>query len=151
MAPAKIIQFKKKIKLFCETNRSIEKRAFFKTINQKIQGFGNYYKHGNVGGLFAGLDAFIRAQVRQSFRNKKWEYPSNAYIKKMGLRSLVELYKKIPAHIIGKRKYGSYISTKTNQARSMHTEDWSPYLEKLIHQNTEIIGLLRTQNNLLSL
>jgi hypothetical protein len=78
-------------------NRSI--RCFIKRINRKIDGFANYYKHGDVGKQFEALDCFIRQAIRthlqRYYRDNVRGVFSNDKLTELGFHSLSTAYKKI--------------------------------------------------------
>jgi hypothetical protein len=112
-------QFKERILVCIKNLRKANTRAFLKTINRKIDGFGNYYKFGNVLRQYEELDCFIRKEVRQwlsgNCHSKTYD---NAELEKLGLHSLVICYQK--AH----RK------TKTNPLQPRLRSEKTFYAEK---------------------
>ena len=149
----KIIDFKTGIALFCAAYNAYRKpfieRAFIKRINQKIAGFGHYYKWGAVNNIFEKLDSFIRAQIRLVYKRLHLPCPSNAYLETLGLRSLLQLKLGTCQGIITLKSYQSANDKKrtTNPTDSKDLNNvYLGFLEKLVHQNTEIITQLKTLN-----
>ena len=60
----KIAAFKTRFLDAVKQSRRKPIRSFIKRVNRKIDGFGNYYKHGSVGKQFEELDGFIRKELR---------------------------------------------------------------------------------------
>lgn len=114
---------------------------FIKKINQSINGFGHYYKFGNVAGVFEKLDSYIRSQVRRCYKRALRSTPNNSYLETIGLRSLKAIYKgKKPINSqTAKKNYTDRFTApkpSTNkEAAVMHF-----YLERLTHQNAQIIS-----------
>jgi|GEM_PF-938677 len=90
-------RFRQRITNMCRATgkeRIKEIPAFIKQINHTINGFGNYYKHGDVKNQFVSLDAFVRLQVRQWLRRRTGRHYSNAALEGLGLRGLVKIRQK---------------------------------------------------------
>ncbi|MGE4554837.1 MAG: group II intron maturase-specific domain-containing protein [Candidatus Paceibacterota bacterium] len=97
----KLEEFKNRIiKITHLTNKKSEK-AIIKLLNNKILGFGNYYKFASCKQDFEKLDAFIRQRLRRYIsRNKDSKNKSenliltNKTLESMGLKSLEAIYNK---------------------------------------------------------
>jgi hypothetical protein len=143
----KIIAFKSKIALFCSSYKMVDEVALIKRINQLINGFGHYYKCGNVKGVFEKLDSYIRSKVRTCYLRSLKPYPRNKYLKLVGLRSLVAILngKKPRNSQRTKKKYvARFNKTITPNTKLQQTTALVFYLEKITHQNAEIIGQIKT-------
>jgi hypothetical protein len=95
----KIEDFKKKIIRITHLTKNKTTKAIIKQLNNKILGFGNYYKFASSKQDFGKLDAFIRMRVRRYLnRNKDSKNKqgnlllTNEVLKNMGLKSLVDIY-----------------------------------------------------------
>jgi len=113
----KIELFKNKIiKITHLINKKSEK-TIIKLLNNKILGFGHYYKFAHCKQDFEKLDAFIRQRLRRYIsRNKDSKNKlgnlvlTNEALKSMGLKSLEEIYAKYA-------KKNRHILRKTNKKR----------------------------------
>jgi len=97
----KIEEFRKKIKKLTYLTKNKPKEAIIKSLNNKILGFGHYYKFASAKKEFEELDGFIRMRLRRYiFRNKNNEdreaniILTNKTLKEMGLKSLTEIKEK---------------------------------------------------------
>ncbi|MFO7814552.1 MAG: group II intron maturase-specific domain-containing protein [Halanaerobiales bacterium] len=91
----------KRIKGFKDEVREITKRQqpwtvkrIINDMNEQIQGWGDYFGHGNVKQLFQRLDGWIRMRVRSYIEEKKAVMNQNiriptSVLKKKGLKSLL--------------------------------------------------------------
>ena len=62
-------------------------------VNEKVQGWGDYFGHGNVKTLFKELDSWIRMRIRsfiekQKSKNQNYRIPSSV-LEKKGLKTLL--------------------------------------------------------------
>jgi len=146
ISPTKITSFKEKIALLCTTTIQTSAPGFIKKINQKINGFGHYYKFGHIHGVFAKLDANIRQQVRLAFKLNGKSKPTATNLKNMGLRSLVAIKKSSKPLEAAKKDFNIHIAKKENHQTSV----FFSYLETLTNQNTEIIEQLKKITKLLT-
>ena len=152
---SKYEQFKTRLLECISKTKNCETRSFIKQLNRKIDGFGNYYKHGHVTRQFEELDCFIRTCVRKrlSVRQHAKTY-SNAQLNRMGLHSLELNYRRLhtanntpnlkqvcPPVLLSKvMNFG-----KENQNICRQTE----LIEVIGVQLTQLIRLQRKQNRLL--
>uniref|UniRef100_UPI0039A51E1C reverse transcriptase domain-containing protein n=1 Tax=Ornithobacterium rhinotracheale TaxID=28251 RepID=UPI0039A51E1C len=150
VSPEKIQQFKESILKHCHNTNNRTKlwdeRRLIKTINAKVNGFGHYYKYAHVKRLYHHLDAFIRQQVRDLYKQLGLASPTLKEFYHLGLRSLALILQKKQQKLISPKAYKIYkesTKTYTNRARDFIN---IPYLEKLIHQQTEIIAQLKQMN-----
>lgn len=152
----KVDSFKNRFEKFVKSRRRENTRAFINAVNRKIDGFGNYYKHGNVLKQFEDLDCFIRIQVRgwlcRDTRNKAY---NNRALEDIGLHSMVLCYRKAHRKKDAKnqpklRPVEKYYVEKKPAALDFGTiNQIAQSLETLVSQQQQIIGLLRKQKKLL--
>jgi len=131
----KIELFKNKIiKITHLTNKKSEK-AIIKLLDNKILGFGHYYKSTHCKQDFEKLDAFIRQRLRRYIscnkdsKNKLGNLIlTNATLKEMGLKSLIDIKRKYDQkkrHIFRNK---AKKSAKTGQQHHLQTR---PELEEI--------------------
>lgn len=89
IAPDKSDAFRERIQKAVHAYKGSDARILAKRINRKVDGLGNYYKHGDVRGQFEVLDVFTRSLIRQwlSEHNRHARY-GNRDIERLGFRSL---------------------------------------------------------------
>ena len=87
-------EFKDKVREI--TNRQLPwtVKRIINDLNEQIQGWGDYFGHGNVKKLFQRLDSWIRMRVRAYMEEKKAVMNQNiripsSVLKKKGLKSLL--------------------------------------------------------------
>ena len=91
----KVEAFKQRVTRFVRQSKGIFQRAFFKRLNRKIDGFGSYYKHGDVAKQLADMDVFLRAQVRRWLSGSgESRYFSNGNLAGLGLRNMTYIYER---------------------------------------------------------
>jgi len=97
----KIEEFKNRIIKITHLTKNKTTKAIIKQLNNKILGFGNYYKFAYCKQDFEELDAFIRMRLRRYLsRNKDSKNKqgnlllTNEVLKNMGLKSLIDIYTK---------------------------------------------------------
>ena len=144
----KVKAFKEKIAAVCNNTIQLCVPSFIKKINQNINGFGHYYKYGQVRGVYEKLDAFIRQQIRLAFKLNSRKKPTNLQLKNMGLRSLLHIIEKTKPLEAAKKKFIAPILTKPSEKHQ--TRRFFGYLEKLTNQNTEIIEQLKKITKLIT-
>lgn len=82
--------FRKRMQQAVRTYKGCDAGVLAKRINRKVDGFGHYYKHGDVTGQFEALDVFIRSLVRQWLcRHQGHARYGNGELERLGLHSLV--------------------------------------------------------------
>ena len=86
--------FKKDIRKFTRRQQPVDVKYIIHKVNEKIQGWGDYFGHGNVKTLFKKLDEWIRMRIRSFIEGKKAVYNQNVRIptselQKQGLKSLL--------------------------------------------------------------
>jgi len=97
----KIEEFKNRIIKITHLTKKKSYKAIIKLLNNKILGFGHYYKFAHCKQDFEKLDAFIRMRLRQYLsRNKHSKNRqgnlllTNETLKNMGLKSLTDIFEK---------------------------------------------------------
>ena len=97
----KIEEFKNKIIKITHLTRKKSYKTIIKLLNNKILGFGHYYKFAFCRQNFEKLDAFVRQRLRRYLiKNKDQKQKignlilTNEAIRKMGLKSLIEIKEK---------------------------------------------------------
>ena len=80
-------KFEDKIRRLTNRNRSMRMDERIKYLNYLIQGWGNYFKIGEVGKYAKKMDAHIRRRLR-ACRWKEWKKTTTKYrnLKKLGIR-----------------------------------------------------------------
>ena len=98
---SKISDFKNRIIKITHLTKKKPDKAIIKLLNNKILGFGHYYKHASCKEDFEKLDSFIRMRLRRYLsRNKDSKNKqgnlilTNEVIKSIGLKSLLEIKEK---------------------------------------------------------
>jgi len=86
--------FKNKVRKVTKRNQPWNIDFIIRELNPKIRGWGNYFGHGNVKGLFRRLDEWIRMRLRSYIEKKKAIYNQNkripnSYFRQKGLKSLL--------------------------------------------------------------
>lgn len=101
IAKEKIEEFKKKIILITHLTKNKPKETIIKQLNNKILGFGHYYKFASAKKEFEESDGFVRMRLRRYIaRNKDSKSKegnlmlTNAALKQMGLKSLIDIKEK---------------------------------------------------------
>ena len=109
----------------------IKIKATIKKLNNKILGFGHYYKLASCKQDFEKLDAFIRQRLRRYIsRNKDSKNRlgnlilTNEAIKSMGLKSLTDIYTKYAT------KNGHILRKTNKKKRKIGNEKKSDFLRK---------------------
>lgn len=155
VSETKINIFKETIALYCQQYAKrrlpFSERAFIKTLNHKINGFGHYYKYGQVANTFQKLDSFVRARVRELYKRLLLPIPTNFHLEGLGLRSLSKLYTGKQQQLVCAKQYHKKLgATAAAQKKSSQelNKVYLGFLEKLVHQNTEMIAQLKQLNSL---
>lgn len=87
-------EFKDKIRDITKRQQPWQVEKIINWLNEQIQGWGDYFGHGNVKKLFQRLDGWIRMRIRSYMEGKKAIKHQNERIptsklKKWGLKSLL--------------------------------------------------------------
>ena len=153
----KIETFKEKVHELALKSRSKPTRAFIKSLNRKIDGFGNYYKHGHVLRQFEHLDAFIRKEVRcwlnQSERPIMYK---NSELEQLGLHSLQKCYQRLHQSKYSNQENKQPTPGKQYYEHKSSNLDWgvvnaiAANTEKLSIQMQQQLGFQRKMIKLLS-
>ena len=152
ISPQKIANFKEGITALLRDNKRSNLRAKIIRVNQRVNGFGHYYKYGNVAKQFGSLDALIRHQLREWLSRNLFSYKSNKQLETLGLRSLVALKKSIKQPIPTAKKFRKLANTLSHKQRKKPQLQYiEELLEKQTNQHKEMIGLLRTIVGLLKI
>lgn len=150
----KLNEFKQRITDVIKKTKKNDTRSFIKRINNKIDGFGNYYKHGSVLRQFHELDSFIRMQVRSWLtRGVSTKAYANVELEKLGLHSLLNCYYKVHAKKAPAKRQpappAEYYEHKppkidfgTINAIAKHGETITQQLSQVIAQQRKILNIL---------
>lgn len=117
-----------------------------KKLNYQILGFGHYYKYGQVKRLYEALDIYISKKVYQHYLRARVRVVNGAYkryLQQCGLKSLLGL---LPSVAPKPKKSPIDVAKVRAKEAPMHTEESLmsiAYLEKLVEQQKQIIGLLK--------
>jgi len=124
----RIEDFKQKIKEITYLTNKKETKAVIKQLNNKILGFGNYYKLSSSKQVFERLDGFIRSRLRRYINRNKDSYNkqanlilTNPAIKSLGLKSLREIYQRYSQKNRYKFKKIKKIKAKTGKLTKKYT------------------------------
>jgi hypothetical protein len=149
---SKISDFKNRIIKITHLTKKKPKEAIIKLLNNKILGFGHYYKHASCTQDFQALDSFIRMRLRRYLsRNKDSKNKqgnlilTNEAIKSIGLKSLVEIkYGHEKRHISKKRS-----KKTTKSGRLINQPNWNnlEHIE-LKYRQEEILNQLKELTSL---
>ncbi|MDM8162156.1 group II intron maturase-specific domain-containing protein [Labilibaculum sp. K2S] len=124
-------------------------RTFIKTLNQSINGFGHYYKYGDVIKQFARLDSFIHKQVREYLRASDKGFSKNSQLQKLGLRSLLALKQGLARPIKTVKNYPAEVWTampsKSSGTEVLNLALLEELMAKLVEQNKQLIALSTKQ------
>jgi hypothetical protein len=110
----KIEEFKNRIAKITHLTKKKSRQAIIKLLNNKILGFGHYYKFAYCKQDFEKLDAFIRQRLRRYLiKNKDQKQKignlllTNQQLKNLGLKSLIDIkvkYGSKKRHIFAKKR-----------------------------------------------
>lgn len=88
-------KFKDSVRRLTRRQQPVNVREVVHRLNPLILGWGNYFRHGNVGWLFKGLDQWTRMRLRCFMEKRKSCYANyrikNAYFEALGLVRLSAL------------------------------------------------------------
>jgi len=137
----KVESFKKKIIHLTHLTKKRKPKKTIKLMNDKILGFGHYYKHASCKKDFTNLDAFCRKRLRRWLLRRKSLKPeegnltlTNNNLEEMGLKSLL----KIKERFDGKRgrkskkshKRGKKLESSTNPSKFIDLREKGHYHEQ---------------------
>lgn len=150
ISPPRVEQFLAEIGEVCaQASRRVplQERELIKRLNAKINGFGHYYKHGHVQKLYQRLDAQVRQALRAVYTARGYKCPSLQRLERLGLRSLEQLYQRQRQQLAPRAAFRALPSQQcTQDPNSKWWRAGSPWLEKIIHQQAEIIAQLKLLN-----
>lgn len=157
VSQAKVQAFMDRITAITRRRGKTDRASFFKVLNRKIDGFGHYYKYGDVKGQFRRLDMFIRQEVRARFeRTGGPKLYSRDRLNAAGLHSLELIAERVRQ---GKAATARKISVQPSLAgiqnamrRERTASELQPIaetLEKLRQQFTQLLAVERKQLRLM--
>lgn len=157
VSQAKVQAFMDRITTITRRRGKTDRASFFKVLNRKIDGFGHYYKYGDVKGQFRRLDMFIRQEVRARFeRTGGPKLYSRDRLNAAGLHSLELIAERVRQ---GKSATARKISVQPSLAgmqnamqRERTASELQPIaetLEKLRQQFTQLLAVERKQLRLM--
>lgn len=134
-----------------------DRASFFKVLNRKIDGFGHYYKYGDVKGQFRRLDMFIRQEVRARFeRTGGPKLYSRDRLNAAGLHSLELIADRVRQEKAATARKISVQPSLAGMQNAMQRErtasELQPIaetLEKLRQQFTQLLAVERKQLRLM--
>ena len=157
VSQAKVQAFMDRITAITRRRGKTDRASFFKVLDRKIDGFGHYYKYGDVKGQFRRLDMFIRQEVRARFeRTGGPKLYSRDRLNAAGLHSLELIAERVRQ---GKAATARKISVQPSLAgiqnamrRERTASELQPIaetLEKLRQQFTQLLAVERKQLRLM--
>jgi len=121
----KIFDFKKRIVALTRLAKKKPIPAVIKLLNNKILGFGHYYKFADAKNIFKDLDGFVRSRLRRYILRNRNLFPkagnlllTNRVLKELGLKSLTEIKLKFDQKFKQKNGKSQKIRQKTGQIKS---------------------------------
>jgi hypothetical protein len=153
----KIEEFRKEITKITNLNRNKSKEVIIRLLNNKILGFGHYYKFASSKTDFENLDSFIKMRLRRYLLKQKHLMPkegnlilTNEILKNLGLKSLKSIKEKFDSN----RKVKKFAKKKRKIDKRRKETNWpnvSLLEEKykinyLINQIKELTSLVKTLN-----
>lgn len=157
VSEAKVQAFMDRITAITRRRKKTDRASFFKVLNRKIDGFGHYYKYGDVKGQFRRLDMFIRQEVRARFeRTGGPKLYSRDRLDAAGLHSLEVIADRVyQGKAATARKVPvqpSLAGTQSASQRERTASELQPIaetLEKLRQQFTQLLAVERKQLRLM--
>ena len=157
VSEAKVQAFMDRITAITRRRKKTDRASFFKVLNRKIDGFGHYYKYGDVKGQFRRLDMFIRQEVRARFeRTGGPKLYSRDRLDDAGLHSLEVIADRVcRGKAATARKVPvqpSLAGTQSASQRERTASELQPIaetLEKLRQQFTQLLAVERKQLRLM--
>jgi hypothetical protein len=152
----KIEEFRKKIKKITYLTKKKSKETTIKSLNNKILGFGHYYKFSSCKNDFQELDAFIRMRLRRYLLRQKELQPkegniilTNKYLQTIGLKSLLEIKEKFDKKFGKMKKQAKPILKKSRMSwdklEEIGLKHKVNYLSKQIEQLTSLVKKANTR------
>ena len=157
VSEAKVQAFMDRITAITRRRKKTDRASFFKVLNRKIDGFGHYYKYGDVKGQFRRLDMFIRQEIRARFeRTGGPKLYSRDRLNAAGLHSLEVIADRVyQGKAATARKVPvqpSLAGTQSASQRERTASELQPIaetLEKLRQQFTQLLAVERKQLRLM--
>lgn len=157
VSEAKVQAFMDRITAITRRRKKTDRASFFKVLNRKIDGFGHYYKYGDVKGQFRRLDMFVRQEVRARFeRTGGPKLYSRDRLNAAGLHSLEliadRVYRGKAATARKVPVQPSLAGTKSASQHERNASELQPIaetLEKLRQQLTQLLAVERKQLRLM--
>jgi len=149
----KVEAFKERIALELKRCKKTDTTTLIKRLNRKIDGFGNYYKYGDVVRQFRLLDGYLRHEVRQRLKTGRTAgYHTNEHLYALGLHDLLRCYERIHGTSAPKKTPEVAILRSANKPTPGGDRDLLPLyesVEKISRQLTQLVSLERRQIRLL--
>lgn len=147
----KVNEFKNKIINITRLTKKKDKEIIIKLLNNKILGFGHYYKFASSKTEFKNLDSFIRMRLRRYLLKQKELIPkegnlilTNKYLKDLNLKSLEEIKEKYDGKNV--KKMGNNKKTcnhiNYNKWKELDEIVLEYKINYLIEQNEKTLGLM---------
>lgn len=157
VSQAKVQAFMDRITAITRRRGKTDRASFFKVLNRKIDGFGHYYKYGDVKGQFRRLDMFIRQEVRARFeRTGGPKLYSRDRLNAAGLHSLELIAERVRQEKAATARKISVQPSLAGMQNAMQRErtasELQPIaetLEKLRQQFTQLLAVERKQLRLM--
>ncbi|MDK2949229.1 MAG: RNA-directed polymerase [Patescibacteria group bacterium] len=149
---SKVNEFKDKIIKITHLTKKKPEKAIIKLLNNKILGFGHYYKYASCRQEFEKLDSFIRMRLRRYLsRNKDSKNKqgnlllTNEVIKSMGLKSLAEIKASKKTLVYKKRRTKTSKSgqIKSPNERSLEHLGLKYQQKQILDQLKELTSLIK--------
>lgn len=143
---SKVQRFRDRIEMIVKRYRRKALNALIKKLNYQILGFGHYYKYGTVKRLYESLDVFISKTIYTHYLRNRVTVEKGAYkrfLKRNGLKELVGLLPTGVKTVTLLKKSTTVSKPKHYQVANDETVSSIPYLEKIIEQQKQMIGLLK--------
>ena len=136
----KIIEFKEKISKITRLTKKKPVPVVVKLMNNKILGFGHYYKFASCNNIFKDLDSFCRFRLRRYILKNRDLLPktgnlflTNQVLKELKLKSLIDIKLKFDKKFNQKIRKSSKISKKTgHQISSLNSSIFQEISDKYL-------------------
>lgn len=156
ISPAKVSGFLERLHnehMRCNSKPLIN---YIKDMNRKIDGFGHYYKYGDVGKQFEALDIEVRKIIRRKLKIHIGQFASNHLIRSYGFRNLSDKLIRVPKRRREPQQGKECLRPNTIPCHvgQVHSQPKLPgkrdeseasllYLEKINHKLTELTAIHR--------
>ncbi len=125
----KVDEFKKRISRITHLTKKKPVPAVIKLLNNKVLGFGHYYKLASCNNNFKDLDAFIRFRLRRYIFKNRDLLPktgnlllTNEALQEMGLKSLIDIKQTFDQK--NKRKIKKSGKIKSKAGKKINNDSW---------------------------